>query len=120
METAGLMLLLWLVHAVLGAAVSAPILFIGRRQIGWSPWLPLALVIPFGAWALLALLPLAVPKGLSNLVEPLWLTAAMPVLATVRVVFGKRIPEKVQAAVFLTMLSLAAAALFFFVPALPE
>lgn len=113
-------LLIWLTHAFFGVVLSAPILFLGRKRIGWSHWLLLTLVIPFGVWLLLILSPLPVQKSMSNITEPLLIMVAMPVLAAARVLLGTRVPEKVQAVAFLTIMSAVAAAIYFFFPCLPE
>ena len=59
MDTIVILLLIWTVHAVIGAALSAPILVLGRKRIGWARWELLALIIPFSVWAVLMLTPLA-------------------------------------------------------------
>src|SRR5262245_2287072 len=38
METAGTLLVIWSMHAVVGAALAAPILYFGRKRVGWANW----------------------------------------------------------------------------------
>ena len=79
METAGTLFLIWTMHAVIGAALSAPILFFGRKRIGWASWELLALIVPFFVWVVLMLSPLAAGrKSLANLGEPAYIGLAMP------------------------------------------
>jgi hypothetical protein len=121
MGTVRILFLIWLMHAVVGALLAAPILYFGRRRAGWAGWEWLALVIPFGVWALLMLSPLAAGrKSLANLGEPVYLSFAMPGLALLRVAIGRRLSERACAAGFLTVLCVIAAAVFFLVPFKPE
>jgi len=121
MDVIRTLFLIWAIHAVVGAALSAPILFFGRKRVGWARWELLALVIPFCVWVLLALSPLAAGrKSLANLGEPIYISFAMPVLALMRVALGTRITERVYAACFITALCVIAGAVFFMVPFKPE
>src|SRR4051812_40522710 len=121
MEKLSLIFGIWAWHALFGFALSAPILFLGRKRIGWSRWLLLAFIIPFCVWLGLMLSPLANDrKSLSNLGEPVYISFTMPLLALVRVALGKKVPERLYAITLLTVLSALAAALFFFVPMKPE
>jgi hypothetical protein len=45
METVGTLFLIWSAHAVIGTALSAPILLLGRKRVGWAGWELLALII---------------------------------------------------------------------------
>jgi hypothetical protein len=47
MGVLGTLLLLWSMHAVPGAAMAAPVLFLGRKRVGWANWELLALIIRF-------------------------------------------------------------------------
>ena len=121
MEAAGIFLKIWLVQAAIGGALSAPILFFGRKRVGVALWELLALVVPYLVWMILMLSPLATGrKSLANLGEPIYISFAMPVLALVRVAIGTKINERVCAASLITFLSIVAAAIFFLVPFLPE
>jgi hypothetical protein len=121
METIQSLCLIWLAQAVIGAALSAPILFFGRKRIGWANWQLLALIIPFVVWMILMLSPFATGrKSLANLGEPVYISFAMPVLALLRVAIGTKITERVYAVAFISALCVVAAAVFFLVPFLPE
>jgi peptidoglycan/LPS O-acetylase OafA/YrhL len=121
METAGTLFLIWSMHAVVGAALAAPILYFGRKRAGWANWELLALVIPFCVWVVLMLSPLSTGrKSLANLGEPIYISFAMPVLALLRVAIGRRLSERAYAAGFITVLCVIAAAVFFMVPFKPE
>ena len=121
METAGTLFLIWSAHAGIGAALAAPILYLGRKRIGWARWELLALVIPFSVWVVLMLSPLSDGrKSLANLGEPVYISFAMPALALVRVAVGTRLSERIYAASFITLLCVVAAAVFFMVPFKPE
>ena len=87
-------------HAVVGTALAAPILYFGRKRAGWANWQLLALLIPFSVWVVLMLSPLSAGrKSLANLGEPIYISFAMPVLALLRVAIGKRSNERCQRAV---------------------
>ena len=59
-------------------------------------------------------------KSLANLGEPIYISFAMPVLAVLRVVIGRRMSDRAYAAAFLTVLCVIAATVFFVVPFKPE
>jgi hypothetical protein len=120
-ETASLLFLIWSIHAVIGMALSAPVLFLGRKRIGLAFWMLLALVIPFCIWILLMFSPLSIGrKSLANMGEVAYVSFAMPALALFRVALGKRISERIYAVSFITILCGIAVAVFFLVPMLPE
>lgn len=52
MRALGTLFLLWSIHAAVGAALAAPILFLGRKRVGWAKWELLTLIIPFGIWVI--------------------------------------------------------------------
>ena len=115
MEAAGILFKIWMVQAAIGGALSAPILFFGRKRVGVALWEFLALIIPFLVWMALMLSPLATGrKSLANLGEPIYISFAMPVLALIRVAIGTKISERVCAVSFISFLSIVAAAVFFF------
>ena len=116
MGVLGTLLLLWSMHAVPGAAMAAPVLFLGRKRVGWANWELLALIIPFCVWVVLMLSPLSIGRNPTNLVEPLFISFAMPLVALVRVAAGRRFSERVQAASLLTILCGVALTAFFIVP----
>jgi hypothetical protein len=121
METLGTIILIWSAHAVIGSALASPILFFGRKRIGWANWELLALILPFCVWVVLMLSPLSTGrKSLANLGEPVYISFAMPVLALLRVAVGRRLSETVYAASFITVLCVIAATVFFMVPSKPE
>jgi len=121
MEAASILLGIWAVQAAIGGALSAPILFLGRKRAGLALWELLALIIPFLAWTILMLSPLATGrKSLANLGEPIFIGFAMPLLALICVSVGTKISERVCALGFITFLSIIAVAVFFLVPFLPE
>ena len=121
MEAVNTLVLIWAMQAVVGAALAAPILFFGRKRVGWANWELLALVVPYCVWVVLMLSPLATGrKSLANLGEPICISFAMPMLALVRVAVGRRLPEAVCGLGFVTALCAVAAAVFFIVPFKPE
>jgi hypothetical protein len=119
-DLVGCMLLIWAWHAAIAVVLSSPIVILGRTRVRWRFWELLASVVPFALWLTLMLADLAVPKTLANLSEPFFISVAIPVGALVRVVIGRRSFETRIAAAILVALCLEAAAIFFFVPSLPE
>jgi hypothetical protein len=121
MEAISTLFLIWAMQALVGAALAAPILFLGRKRVGWANWELLALIVPYFVWAVLMLSPLSAGrKSLANLGEPVCISFAMPVLALVRVAVGRRLPEAICGVGFITALCAVAAAVFFIVPFKPE
>lgn len=121
MEAAGTLFLIWFAHAAIGIFLAGPILLLGRKRVGWANWQLLALVIPFCIWAALMLSPLSDgKKSLANLGEPVYISLAMPVLALLRIVAGRRLGERAYAFGFIAALCAVAIATFFLVPPKPE
>jgi hypothetical protein len=121
MEAISTLILVWLAHAIIGVALSAPIILLGRKRIGLARWQLLALVIPFCVWTLLMLSPLSTGrKSLANLGEPVYVSFAMPILALARLAVGKHISEKALATGIITALCVVAGAVFFLAPFKPE
>ncbi len=117
----GIIFLIWMMHAVTGAILSAPILYIGRRRVAWANWQLLGLVLPFCVWLLLMLSPLSTGrKSLANVGEPIYISFAMPLAALIRVGAGKHVPERITAAGLIAVLCVVAAMVFFAVPFKPE
>ena len=118
MVVLGTILQLWLMHAVPGCVMAAPIRFLGRKRICWANWELLALIVPFSVWVVLMLSPLSIGRNSTNLIEPLYLSFALPLVALIHVAVGGRFTERVQAASALTMLCGVAITAFFIVPIL--
>jgi hypothetical protein len=98
--------LLWLIHAILGAALTAPILFLGRKRVGWAKWQWLMLMVPFCLWVLLMASPLpAGRRSLTCLGTPIFISLGMPLLAFVRVAAGRTFSEKLHFASSMAVLS---------------
>jgi hypothetical protein len=113
------MIIAWFVYAAVATVLTAPIVFLGRKRIFWEPWEFLALVIPYFVWLGLMLSGLK-PKSLSNLVEPILIGIAAPVLALLRIGLSRKMDERLLAAGLITILSLVAGAVYWIVPCLPE
>ena len=115
------MLVIWMVHAAVGAALSAPILWFGRKRITRTGWELLALVIPSCIWFLLMLSPLSTgQKSLANIGEPIYISFAMPVAAILRVAIGQHLGRMASMLIVIGVLCGVAAAIFFLVPWKPE
>lgn len=121
MEETGAIFLIWLMHAALAGVLSAPVVHFGRRRVHWRSWELLALVLPFTIWSVLMFSELAIgKKSLSNLAEPFYFAAAIPVAALIRVALGSRMSERVCAGCLIAAVCLVAVGVFFLVPPLPE
>src|SRR5688572_22031394 len=82
--------LIWLIHAAVGATLSAPILWFGRKRTTWTNWQLLALAVPFCVWLALMLSPLANgKKSFANIGEPIYISFAMPLAAIFQLTVGK-------------------------------
>jgi hypothetical protein len=121
MDMIGTMIVIWLVHAAVGAALSSPILWFGRRRIVWTKWELLALTIPFCVWLMFMLSPLSNgKKSLANIGEPIYISFAMPVAAMLRVSIGQHVRPTAGALIVAGLLCGVAIATFLFVPMKPE
>src|SRR6266705_1093574 len=87
----GLLLMIWMIHAVVAAVLSFPIVLFGRNRVHWYSWELLALILPFCVWlALEQFWPSSSSaKGWGNLIEPVYFGLAVPGAALVRVIGGK-------------------------------
>lgn len=113
--------LIWTMHAAVGAALAAPILYLGRRRAGWANWQLFGLLLPFFVWLVLSLSPLSTGrKSLANIGEPILIGFAMPVAALLRVGMGRRFPERICAVGLIVFLCGVAMIVFFAVPFIPE
>jgi hypothetical protein len=121
MEEFGAMALVWVIHAGIAVAVSAPIVFVGRKRVRWQVWELLVLVLPFIVWSGLMASELSTgKKSLANLSEPFYFALAIPVAALVRIAAGPRVPQPLCSGGLIAAMCLLAGAVFFLVPALPE
>lgn len=121
METIHTLFLIWAIFACPAACLAGLVIFFGRRRVDSKGWEALVFVIPFGIWACLMASDLSVnQKSLGNLGEPIYFTAAIPVVALVRVVVGRRLPQTPFAVALIVLVSTIAIATFFLVSPLPE
>jgi hypothetical protein len=120
MDTAVTMFLIWLVHAAVGATLSAPIVWFGRKRIAWTNWELLTLTIPFCVWLLLMLSSLSYGgKSFANIGEPIYISFAMPLAAVLRVSIGQHLRPAMGALIAAALLCGIAVAIFFLVPMKP-
>ena len=121
MEEIGGLLLIWGIHAAIAAFVSAPIVFLGRKRVGWRYWELLVFALPFITWTSLMFSGLeAGRKSMSNLGEPFVFAFAIPVAAAVRVIIGRRASESVCGGTLIVLVCVFAVFVFFATPSLPE
>jgi hypothetical protein len=117
MRTVGGFFLLWIMHAVLGTALAAPILFLGRKRAGFARWQLLALIIPFCFWAALILSRFSAGRrNLTSLAEPFVISLAIPVLAILRIAIGRKVSEMLYFTISVTFLSALVLTAFLVVP----
>ena len=115
------MVWIWVVHAVIGAVLCAPIVFLGRRRVHWHWWELAAFIVPFLVWSALMFSELSTGrKSLANLAEPFFLSGAFPLAAIARVIIGSHVREGATAGGVLVALCALAAGVFFVIPSLPE
>ncbi len=113
------MLWIWGVHSVIGAVLSSPVVFLGRKRVHWGRLELLAFLLPFAVWAAL-MNESSTGKSLGNLGEPFLFAVAIPVAAMVRVIVGAHVEEKVMSIILVASLCLCAAGVYWLTPALPE
>lgn len=113
------MLWIWFVHAVIGAIISAPIAFLGRKRVHWGFLDLLSFILPFTVW--LALMSASSSgKSLANLGEPFFFSFAIPVAASIRVIVGPHVEERTLSIGLVALLCLTAASVYWWTPSLPE
>src|ERR1043166_5476517 len=115
-ETTTLTVRLWLMHAGIGLVLTSPILFFGRKRARWEWWELVAIVLPFSLWSGLMFSELSTGKSLANLVECIYISFAVPVVAFVRVWVGGKIHQRRYSAALIGLLCGVAAAVFFLTP----
>jgi hypothetical protein len=114
------MLWIWVVHLVIGAMLSAPVVFAGRKRVHWRLLDLSAFLLPFSVWVAL-LNAVSLGKGSTNLLgEPFILSLAIAVAALTRVVVGSRVDERLSSISLVAILCLTAAAIYGLTPSLPE
>ena len=116
------LLFAWVIHVVVAAVVVTPIVLLARKRVHWQSWELLSLIIPFCVWTALMYSDMSTgSKSLANLiVEPGILALVLAAGALARVAMTESIPERNASKVVLVGLCFAAAAVFWFVPVLPE
>jgi hypothetical protein len=120
-ETAVLLIKGWLIYALIAGALSAPIVFLGRRRVHWIWWETLVFIVPFSIWMGLMLSELSTGrKSLANLGEFVFISFAVPIAALVRVALGSKVRERVCAGGLLAFVCLTAVGVFWLTPMVPE
>jgi hypothetical protein len=120
-ELTTLMGSLWVMHFLVAAVLSAPIIFLGRKRVRWSCWDLLAFVLPFGVWLGLMFSSAAGGrKSMANFVEPIYFSFAIPIAASLRVMLGTGIWERACSISLVALLCLTAVGVFWWTPSLPE
>jgi hypothetical protein len=104
---------MWPVHVITAIVLSAPLLYFGRRRVSWQPLDCLPLVCPYGIWFVLTLLKPIGKNDLDSVGEPFLLSFAVALAALVRVMIGRKIPER-TVSITLTGLLCIAAVVFYF------
>jgi hypothetical protein len=113
------MLWIWTVHSLIGAVLSAPIVFMGRKRAHWGLLDLLAFLLPFAVWCALMKVS-SQGKSLSNLGEPFFFGFAIPIAALVRVIVGAHVDERRCSTSLIVLLILVAAGVYWWTPSLPE
>jgi hypothetical protein len=113
------MLWIWTFHSLIGAVLSAPIVFLGRKRVHWGLLDLLAFLLPFAVWGALMKVS-GQGKSLSNLAEPFFFGFAIPVAALVRVIVAAHVEERRCSISLVVVLILVAAGVYWWTPALPE
>ncbi len=114
------LLWIWVMHAVVAAVLSSPVVLWGRKRVRWGLMDSLAFVLPFGVWLALSVCSGSMGKSLANLVEPFYFGLAIPVAASVRVLLGDRGRQWVCSLCLVALVCLTAACVFWLTPPLPE
>jgi nitrate/nitrite transporter NarK len=117
-----LSLLLFLFYLVPTVLLTTPIVLLARKRVRWHAWEVLALPIPFCVWMSAHFFLTTTPrKSLSNaVIEPMLLALVVAVGLCVRVALTSRIGGRKAAISVLLGLAIAALAVFWIVPSLPE
>ncbi len=110
---------IWVVHSVIGALLSAPVVFFGRKRVHWSVLDLVVFLLPFAGWVAL-MNASSIGISLANLGEPIFFSFALPLAALVRAIVGDRVEERTCSISLVALLSLVAASVYWWTPTLPE
>lgn len=113
-------LLPWLLHAGIGALMTAPIVYLSRKRVHWQWEEALVFVVPFSVWLLLQACEFVTKSFSNDLVEPSILGSVVPLAALVRVAVGTSLADRKAIAALMAAVSATAACLYFFFPYLEE
>ncbi|WP_165247277.1 hypothetical protein [Paludisphaera soli] len=108
---------LWIMHVVAALFFGLPAWLLDRRRL--TSFDGSLFVVPFGLWAALMLAEVS-PKSLGNLVEAVFLGAAIGVSFLVRMFVGSAAPERSRSLAHLALACLIALLLYTLTPGLPE
>jgi hypothetical protein len=78
---------IWTLHSIVATVISTPVIYFGRRRAHWNLLDLQALLLPFAVWLLLSGID-STGKSIANLIEPVFVSLAIPVGALVRVGVG--------------------------------
>ena len=112
----------WLIHAVVAAVLTLPLVYWTRNKVHWLRWEAVAFVVPFFVWMILMASGLSTgKKTLSNfLVEPGMLGVCVALGALARIGIRRGPSDRVGPSLTLAGLCFLAAGVFWIVPALSE
>jgi hypothetical protein len=115
------MIVLFIGAILVAALASGPAWWAARRRGTWLAWDYASLITPFGLWLVLANLGFG-SQSLGNLVEPMVLVVAIPILNSIRVFLVERWSRlrTVNSIAVFVILNFAAVGLRAFVPQIPE
>lgn len=114
-----LMLWIWVLHLIPAIILSAPIVYFGRKRVHWNTVDLMVFLFQFSLWFVLFSME-STGKSLSNFIEPVLFSPAIPIATAIRVFMGPRGNEKVWTTVLLASVCLVAVGVFVWTPPLPE
>jgi hypothetical protein len=112
-----LMSLIWFfIHYVIAVALSAPLIYFGRKRAKWELWEFAVFVVPFLVLMLLMVFG-GRYKGYRNfLTEPKYLGIVIPFAVLVRIVAGNVKKKRVWSLTLILLVCGAAVSIYFFTP----
>ena len=113
------MLWIWFVHTLIGAVLSAPVVFFGRKRVHWGLFDLTAFLLPFAVWANLMNSSMF-SKSLANLGELFFFSFAIPPRRPGPRHRRPHGDERVWSVTLVASLCFTAAAVYCGTPSLPE
>jgi hypothetical protein len=118
-EAIGGIFVLWMMHVAVALILTMPLIYLGRKRANWQTYDLLAFVLPFLVWGFCMVID-GKGKTLSNGIESIFLSAAVPFGAIVRIAIGRHRHRLFYSLLITFGLCLVGIVIYWSTPGLPE